>query len=358
MEELVNPWKSRRVFLTGHTGFKGGWLALWLASHGAVIRGFALDPATEPSFFVAAKVKDVLEDVRGDIRDFEQLKAELQSFQPEVVFHLAAQPLVRESYADPVGTYATNVMGTAHVLEAVRNTSSPTVVICVTTDKVYRNREWEWAYREIDPLGGTDPYSSSKAAAELVVDAYRNSYFPTERFHDHGVAVATVRAGNVIGGGDWARDRLIPDLIRGFEEKKPVQIRNPKAVRPWQHVLDPLHGYILLAERMLRDPTKIDSAFNFGPAESDAWPVARIATKMAEIWGSGAAWAVDESAHPHEHQCLRLDASRAHAKLGWVPRLKIESALEWTVGWYRNCFLGADMAQFTNAQLRSFIELA
>ena len=357
MEDLVNPWKGRRVFLTGHTGFKGGWLALWLAARGAIIRGFALDPPTSPNLFSAASVARVLEDTRGDIRNLKILNAEIRSFKPDVVFHFAAQPLVRESYADPIGTYATNVMGTAHVLEAVRHTDTVRAIICATTDKVYRNREWNWAYREIDALGGTDPYSSSKAAAELVVDAYRSSYFPIQQFQEHGVAVAAVRAGNVIGGGDWARDRLIPDLIRGFEEKKPVQIRNPKAVRPWQHVLDPLHGYVLLAERMLKDPAEIEPAFNFGPAESDAWPVERIATKMAEMWGQGADWTLDRSAHPHEHQSLRLDSSKARAKLGWVPKLKMESALEWTLCWYRDSFDGVEMERATYDQIRSFCEI-
>lgn len=354
MEGLVNSWKDRRVFLTGHTGFKGGWLALWLAERGAVIKGFALDPPTEPSFFSTASVGRVLEDIRGDIRDSKRLTAELRSFKPEVVFHLAAQPLVRESYADPVGTYATNVMGTAHVLEAVRHAGGVRAVICATTDKVYRNREWAWAYREIDPLGGTDPYSSSKAAAELVVDAYRSSYFPVKRIHEHGVSVATVRAGNVIGGGDWAKDRLVPDLIRGFQSKQSVQIRNPKALRPWQHVLDPLHGYVLLAEQMLREPLGLEVSFNFGPAESDAWPVERIATKMAEMWGQGADWTLDGSSHLHEHQSLRLDSSKARAILGWRPKLNTESALEWTLRWYRDSFLGVEMVQATHDQICSF----
>ena len=357
MEDMVNPWNGRRVFITGHTGFKGGWLALWLASRGAEIRGYALDPPTVPSLFEAASVATVLDDVRGDIRDCAKLAAAIAEFRPEVIFHFAAQSLVRESYADPLGTYATNVMGTAHLLEAVRCCEHVRVVVCATTDKVYQNHEWIWPYRENDRLGGFDPYSSSKACSELVVDAYRNSYFSPDRLHSHKVALATVRAGNVIGGGDWAKDRLIPDLIRGFQSGKPVQIRNPKALRPWQHVLDPLNGYILLAERMLSNPEETDTAYNFGPDEGDAWTVERIANKLSEMWGPSAAWVTDAAAHPHEHQSLRLDASRARLKLGWVPRLKSESALEWTFGWYRDWLHGFDMLKIASAQILNFLNL-
>lgn len=354
---MVSSWKGRRVFITGHTGFKGGWLALWLASSGAQIRGYALDPPTEPSLFRAASVPTILDDVRGDIRDFAKLAESISEFRPEVIFHLAAQSLVRESYADPLGTYATNVMGTAHLLEAVRQCEQVRVVICATTDKVYQNHEWIWPYRENDQLGGSDPYSSSKACSELVVDAYRNSFFPPDRLPTHKVALATVRAGNVIGGGDWAKDRLIPDLIRGFQTGKAVQIRNPNALRPWQHVLDPLNGYILLAERMLSEPRGIDSAFNFGPDAGDAWPVERVATELARMWGSGASWAGDSAEHPHEHRSLRLDASRAQAELGWAPRLKIATALGWTLNWYRDWLNGADMLQSTRAEIAKFLGL-
>jgi CDP-glucose 4,6-dehydratase len=357
LEDVVNPWQGRRVFLTGHTGFKGGWLALWLASRGAQIRGYALDPETTPNLFTAAAVGDVLEDVRGDIRDAAKLEASLKEFAPEVVFHLAAQPLVRRSYADPLGTYATNVMGTAHVLEAVRKTASVRAVLCVTTDKCYENNESGMPYRETDPLGGYDPYSSSKACAEIVSAAYRSSYFSVGRLNEHEVLLATARAGNVIGGGDWSEDRLVPDLIRGFQAKLAVLIRKPDAFRPWQHVLDPLHGYILLAEGLLKRETRLATAYNFGPNDADTWPVERIATKLVELWDDGAAWTRDSESGPHETQSLRLDASKARKELGWQPRLNIETALEWTAAWYKSWELGADMQKETLAEIARFERL-
>jgi CDP-glucose 4,6-dehydratase len=354
LEEVVNPWSGRRVFLTGHTGFKGGWLALWLAKQGAQVRGYALDPWTEPNLFTVARVADIMDDIRGDILDRPRLEASLQQFAPEVVFHLAAQPLVRRSYADPLGTYATNVLGTAYVLEAVRKISSVRAVICVTTDKCYENREWVWPYRETDPLGGHDPYSSSKACAEIVTAAYRNSFFS---LGERRVALATGRAGNVIGGGDWSEDRLIPDLIRGFESNRPVLIRRPKAIRPWQHVLEPVHGYLLLAERLLADGDHFASAFNFGPGDDDAWPVERIADHMAAAWGGGAKWVRDSDPGVHEAGVLRLDASKARAELGWRPQLSIESALDWTVNWYRAYRQNANMQDFTWNQIQAYAAL-
>ena len=256
-ESVLKTWQGRRVFLTGHTGFKGSWLSLWLSRLGAQLRGYALDPCTEPNMFRLAAVGTVLDDVRGDIRDYSKLEASMTEFAPEIVFHMAAQPIVRQSYADPVGTYATNVMGTVHVLEAVRKTPSVRAVVCVTTDKCYQNQEWVWPYRENDPLGGYDPYASSKACAEIVSAAYRSSFFPLERLHEHHVALATARAGNVIGGGDWSEDRLIPDLVRGFASGQPVLIRRPNAIRPWQHVLEPLHGYMMLAQELLAQQRKV-----------------------------------------------------------------------------------------------------
>lgn len=358
MEDLVNPWHGRRVFLTGHTGFKGGWLAHWLAGHGAVIRGYALDPETTPNFFSTTSVGTVLDDNRGDIRDAAKLEVALTEFAPEVIFHLAAQPLVRRSYADPLGTYATNVMGTAHVLEAVRKTPSVRAVVSVTTDKCYQNQERALPYKETDPLGGYDPYSSSKACAEIVSAAYRSSYFPADRMYEHQVALATARAGNVIGGGDWSEDRLVPDLIRGFQTKQPVLIRRPDAIRPWQHVLDPLWGYILLAEALLARDPRYASAYNFGPGEADSWTVERIAQKLAELWGEGASWVHDSEPGVHENQTLRLDASKARTELGWQPRLNIETALEWTANWYRSWRQGADMHQETLKQIARYEELA
>lgn len=357
MEDMVNPWQGRRVFLTGHTGFKGGWLSLWLASRGAQIRGYALEPSTEPNMFTVASVGRVIEDLRGDTRDLPKLQASMVEFAPEVVFHLAAQPLVRHSYIDPLGTYSTNVMGTAHVMEAIRNTPSVRAVVCITTDKCYHNQEWVWPYRETDALGGHDPYSSSKACAEMVAAAYRSSFFPVDRLSEHQVLLATVRAGNVIGGGDWSGYRLIPDLIRGFEAGEPVLIRRPGAVRPWQHVLEPLSGYILLAEKLLARNAGLASAFNFGPQDEDTWPVERIADEVAGLWGEGASWVRDSAPTPHEDHLLRLDASRARFELGWRPRLRIETALEWSVAWYRARKQGRNMTEFTWKQIADYEKL-
>ena len=358
MEDVVNLWRGKRVFLTGHTGFKGGWLSLWLASMGAQIRGYALAPESSPSLFTAACVGTVLEDIRGDIRNYPDVEAAMIEFQPEIVFHMAAQPLVRRSYSDPLGTYATNVMGTAHVLEAVRKTQSVRVVVCITTDKCYQNQEWVWPYRETDYLGGFDPYSSSKACAEIVSAAYRSSFF------NHGsqggvrpIALATARAGNVIGGGDWSEDRLVPDLIRGFRSKQPVLIRRPKAIRPWQHVLEPLRGYILLAEKLLAGQSEFASAFNFGPADGDAWPVERIATTLVNLWGNGASWISDATPSAHEAHYLRLDSSKARTELGWEPKLGIKSALEWTVSWYRTWHSNGDLLQATRDQIAAYEKL-
>ena len=357
MEDVVNPWKGRRVFLTGHTGFKGGWLALWLAAKGAIIRGYSLDPSTQPNLFTIASVADILDDDRGEIRDYSKLETSLTRFEPEVVFHLAAQPLVRRSYSDPLGTYATNVMGTANLLEAVRKSASVRAVVCVTTDKCYQNREWAWPYRETDPLGGHDPYSSSKACAEIVTAAFRDSYFPTSRLNEHHVALATARAGNVIGGGDWSDDRLIPDLIRGFRSGLPVLIRRPDAIRPWQHVLEPLHGYVTLAEQLLAGREEAACAFNFGPNEEEAWTVERIVTKLTEIWGEGASWVHDAVPGVHEAHYLKLDSSKARAELGWRPNLSLEVALEWTMHWYRQWQSGADMAAETRSQIDTYEQL-
>jgi CDP-glucose 4,6-dehydratase len=353
-EARAFSWHGRKVFLTGHTGFKGGWLALWLASKGAVVRGYALDPATDPNLFTVAGVGKVVEDIRGDIRDGAALEKAMREFAPEVVFHMAAQALVRYSYEDPIGTYETNVIGTARVLNTVRRTPSVRAVVSVTTDKCYENKEWVWGYRETDPLGGYDPYSSSKACAELVSAAYRQSYFPVAKLVEHGVAVATARAGNVIGGGDWSVDRLIPDLVRGFLAGEAVRIRRPKAIRPWQHVLEPLLGYMRLAEELLTHDPKYATAFNFGPSEDDARPVEWIAEKMTGFWGDGAKWVLDPDPGAHEARYLKLDASRARSDLGWTPHLRLETALEWLVQWYRAWQAGGDMHAFTLSQIASY----
>ena len=352
-ETLAVSWKGKRVFLTGHTGFKGGWLALWLAQKGAMVRGYALDPWTDPNLFTQAKVGSVMEDMRGDIRDAAKLDAAMQEFAPEVVFHMAAQPLVRYSYDDPIGTYETNVIGTARVLDAVRRVPTVRAVVSVTTDKCYENVETLQPYRETDPLGGYDPYSSSKACAEMVSAAYRQSFLSAA-----GVAVATARAGNVVGGGDWSTDRLIPDLVRGFLAGEPVKIRRPQAIRPWQHVLEPLHGYILLAEKLLGpEPERYATAFNFGPSEDDAQPVVWIVDRMTQLWGDGARWVLDAEPGVHEAGYLKLDASRARAELAWQPQLDLETALHWLVDWYKASQGGAEMHRVTLEQIANYEKL-
>ncbi|MBC7682208.1 MAG: CDP-glucose 4,6-dehydratase [Ferruginibacter sp.] len=344
-------WTNTPVFLTGHTGFKGGWLALWLHALGAKVHGYALDPNTTPSLFAVACVADVLaSDTRADLADRAALHTALAAAQPTVVFHLAAQPLVRASYADPLGTLATNVMGTAHLLEAVRSVPSVRAVVVVTTDKVYDNREWVYPYRESDALGGHDPYSASKGAAEIVTASYRASFFHTPQ----SAQIATARAGNVIGGGDWAADRLVPDCLKAFASHQPVQLRYPGAVRPWQHVLEPLSGYLRLAQALLETPTAA-SAWNFGPdARGDA-TVGQVAQQLATLWGPSARVDIPEGGnHPHEAGQLRLDITRARAELGWQPRWSLEDALAHTVAWHRAWLAGDDMAAASRAQIAAF----
>ena len=328
-----------------------------MAKLGANVRGYALDPGTDPNLFTLARVGSVVEDMRGDIRDAERLERSIREFEPEVVFHLAAQPLVRLSYEDPIGTLETNVLGTARLLDSVRRTPSVRAVVMVTTDKCYENREWVWPYRETDALGGYDPYSSSKACAEIVSAAYRQSYFPIGKLgkpDSHLVAIATARAGNVIGGGDWSSDRLLPDLVRGFLSGKPVLIRRPHAIRPWQHVLEPLSGYILLAEKLLTHDPRFATAYNFGPIEDDAKPVVWIAETMSGLWGDGASWVLDNSPSSHEAQYLKLDASRARNDLGWAPKLRLNEALRFLVEWYRASQAHSEMHAFTLGQIEEY----
>ncbi|HEX3837386.1 MAG TPA: CDP-glucose 4,6-dehydratase [Steroidobacteraceae bacterium] len=341
-------WRGRRVLITGHTGFKGGWLALWLGSLGAKVHGFALAPPTEPNFFTAAQVAEGLAGhTIGDIRDPGQLTPALQAAAPEIVLHLAAQPLVRASYVDPVQTYATNVLGTVHVLEAVRACSSVRAALCVTTDKCYENREWQWPYRESDPVGGHDPYSSSKACAELVTSAYRRSFLAQS-----GVAVASARAGNVIGGGDWAVDRLLPDFFRAAQARQPLQVRHPQAIRPWQHVLEPLCGYLLLAQQLLETGPSVAEAWNFGPNEEDArsvqWLLSRLAAQMP-----GTSWESRGAEQVHEAGTLRLDSSKARRRLNWSPRWSLPEALDKTVEWHREWATGAPMRTASLRQIAS-----
>jgi CDP-glucose 4,6-dehydratase len=347
-------WKNRRVYLTGHTGFKGSWMSLWLSSMGAEVHGYARAPESDPNLFTSARVGERIEHEVGDVRELPALEHSIAAFKPEVVFHMAAQPLVRRSYANPIETYSTNVMGTAHVLDAIRRVPSVRAVVVITTDKCYENHESLVGYREDDRLGGFDPYSNSKACAELVTAAYRSSFFPVSRLAEHNVALATARAGNVIGGGDWSEDRLIPDLVRGFLSGKPVQIRNPRAIRPWQHVLEPLAGYLALAEHLLQDGAGISGAWNFGPADEDAWPVGRIADSIAAAWGNGARWVHDSAENPHEAGCLMLDAGKARGKLGWRPLLPLDIGLRWLVEWFAAWQRGEDMQAFTLHQIADY----
>lgn len=351
METLVSAsWSGRRVLVTGHTGFKGSWLSLWLHSLGAEVTGFALPPPTEPSLFEAARIGELVRHVEGDVRDLAALQKVVAEARPEVVFHLAAQPLVRLSYEEPVETYATNVMGTVHLLEAVRQVSGVKAMVSITSDKCYENREWVWPYRETDPMGGHDPYSSSKGCAELVTAAWRNSYFAHE-----GPLLASVRAGNVIGGGDWAVDRLVPDLVRAFEAGLSPLIRSPDSVRPWQHVLEALGGYLLLAERLLAGERDFAEGWNFGPADEDARPVSWIVDRMRTVWGGGAADALpDTGPRPHEAGLLRLDCSKARAALGWRPALTLEQALDWIVAWHKAVGAGEDARAVTLAQIADY----
>jgi CDP-glucose 4,6-dehydratase len=345
-------WQGRKVLLTGHTGFKGSWLSLWLDELGADVTGYALAPPTKPSLFEQANIARHIRSIEGDIRDFARLKAVMAECRPEVVIHMAAQSVVARGYEDPIETYSSNVLGTLHVFEAVRQLGRPCVVVNVTTDKCYANQEWMWGYREIDTLGGHDPYSNSKACAELVTSAYRASFFPSDS--RAGVALASARAGNVIGGGDWTSHQLIPDLMRAFMTGLPCQIRNPSAVRPWQFVLEPLHGYLLLCERLAKDGQRFSSAWNFGPAEEDARPVSWIANELAFAWGHGAMWACDQQPRFHEAQLLKLDTSKAQQQLDWHPILPLRDSLGWIVEWYRAFRDKEDVEGVTRLQIERY----
>jgi CDP-glucose 4,6-dehydratase len=353
--KISHDWMNTPVLITGHTGFKGSWLSLWLNSLGAKVHGYALNPPTVPSLFeVASVAKEIESDTRANLSDLATLRQTIKIAQPEVVFHLAAQPLVRDSYVDPLGTFATNVMGTANLLEAIRGVNSIKAVVIVTTDKVYENREWVYPYREVDPLGGHDPYSASKAAAEIVVASYRASFFsPAART---SAQIATARAGNVIGGGDWAQDRLVPDCLHAFAQGEPVRLRYPAAIRPWQHVLEPIAGYVCLAEKLLSvNAHHYACAWNFGPEASGDATVGRVARLTAELWGNNARVEVDQSDDsPHEAGLLRLDITRARSQLGWQPCWSIEQALQATVDWHRAWLKHRDMRDYTLSQICDF----
>lgn len=343
-------WRNKRVFLTGHTGFKGSWLSLWLNSLGAVVKGYSLPAPTSPSLFEEAKIEAVLfESVEGDIRDMDNLKQNMLDFNPDILIHMAAQPLVRFSYKDPIETYDVNVMGTVKVLEAARACKKLQAIVNITTDKCYENKEWVWGYRENEPMGGYDPYSSSKGCAELVTSAYRRSFLT-----DVGVGLASVRAGNVIGGGDWADDRLIPDILRAFEKNKPVIIRNPRSTRPWQHVLEPLSGYILLAEKLYQCPKEYAEGWNFGPLDDGAKPVDWILDQMTKKW-PGSSWELDDDSHPHEANFLKLDISKAKARLLWRPVWDLETTLSKIIQWHRAWLNKEDVQNICLNEINSYM---
>ena len=348
-------WRGKRVLITGHTGFKGSWLSLWLYLLGTEVTGYSLPPPTNPSLFEAARVGELMRASHtGDVRDLDHLIRFMRDTRPDIVIHMAAQPLVRYSYINPVETYTTNVLGTVNVFEAVRQVGGTRVLTNVTSDKCYENREWMWGYRENEPMGGYDPYSSSKGCAELVTSAYRNSFFNPDNFNDHGVALASVRAGNVIGGGDWSEDRLIPDILRAIMADRPAMIRNPHAIRPWQHVLEPLSGYLLLAQRLWEEGPVYAEAWNFGPDDEDARPVSWIADYLTQTWGRGASWHQNKGEHPHEAHYLKLDCSKAKTKLGWRPIWNLERALKATIEWYRAYQPGKSMRTVTLEQIEGY----
>jgi CDP-glucose 4,6-dehydratase len=348
---LINSsfWKNKRVLVTGHTGFKGSWLCLWLEALGAEVSGFSLKPVASPNLFAEADVERDIQNTFADIRDQRAIYDAIATFRPEIIIHMAAQPLVRRSYQYPVETYSTNVMGTVNLLEAVRQIEGVRALVNVTTDKCYDNKEWLWPYREGEPLGGHDPYSSSKACAELVTQAYTKSFY-----HDSTTALASARAGNVIGGGDWSDDRLIPDILLGFQEKNPVVIRNPQAIRPWQHVLESLHGYLLLAENLFNEGHSFSEAWNFGPRDEDAKSVGWIMDEMSLRWGEDASWVNDEDDNPHEATYLKLDISKAKQRLGWSPKWNLDQSLDHIVSWHKGWLQKRPARELCLEQIQEF----
>ena len=358
MNPTEDYWRGRRVFITGHTGFKGSWLSLWLQHLGANVCGYALEPPTQPNLFTLARVGTGMATVTADTRDLPRLQQAVRDACPEIVFHLAAQPLVRLGYRDPVATYSTNVMGTVNLLEAVRHTPGIRSVVIITSDKCYDNQEWVWGYRENEPMGGRDPYSSSKGCAELITRAYRDAFFDLADHPQHGLAIASTRAGNVIGGGDWAEDRLVPDLLRAFEAGQAPVIRNPQAIRPWQHVLEPLRGYLLLAERLSTLGPSYAEAWNFGPYDEDAKPVDWIIEQLMAAWRNGGSqpplWQQDRQLQPHEDHYLKLDCAKARSRLGWQPRWPLSVAIPRIAAWHQAYLRGADMHARSLAEILDY----
>ena len=356
-EKLIDSYKGKTVLITGHTGFKGSWLTLWLESLGAKVIGYSLDPPTDPSVFQATGLSGRIIDIRGDILDCNNVFETVKKYRPEFIFHLAAQPLVRHSYKNPLETFNVNIIGTANILESIRLSQYSTTCVCITSDKCYENREWDYAYREIDPLGGHDPYSASKGAAELVIASYRKSFFTTGK-ENFFVSLSSARAGNIIGGGDWAEDRIVPDCIRALTKGNPVEIRNPRAIRPWQFVLDPLFGYLWLALKMKEDPEEYAEAWNFGPNHSNAVDVQTITEKIIQEWGSGT-WKgrpQNENA-PHEATYLKLDIAKSITRLGWKPVYDIGEAIQKTIDWYKQFYSGnGEMCKFSQEQIRKYLQ--
>ena len=361
LENMVmenNFWKHKTVLITGHTGFKGSWLSLWLQSKGANLIGYSLPPPTEPSLFEIAHVAKNMKSILGDIRDLDHFISTIEKYKPEIVIHMAAQALVRDSYKEPVDTYSTNVMGTVHVLEATRMENCVKVLLVITSDKCYENKEWVWGYREKDSLGGRDPYSSSKGCAELVAAAYRESFFSPDKNGEANVLIATTRAGNVIGGGDWAKDRLIPDIMKALAESVPIKIRYPNAIRPWQYVLEPLDGYLNLAENLWINGNEFVGAWNFGPNEGAAKPVWWVADHLIHKWGQNARWISDPDQNMHEATYLKLDCSKARARLKWKPKLNIEETLNSTVDWYKAYANGKNMRAITLKEIARYEKIS
>ena len=358
---LTDSYENRKILITGHTGFKGGWMSLWLSMLGAEVVGYSLEPPSKPSLFETIGLsKDFVEDIRGDVREFAKLYKVFSEYRPDIVFHLAAQPLVRLSYREPILTYETNVMGTVNVLEAARQTESVRVIVNVTSDKCYENKEWVWGYRENDPMGGHDPYSSSKGCSELITSAYSNSFFSPETYgKDHKMALASVRAGNVIGGGDWGEDRLVPDCVRSLSKGKEIVIRHPEAIRPWQHVLEPLFGYLLVGARLWTGGSHYSGAWNFGPSDDEVWTVEEVVREVIRLWGHGSSYQADPEKHVHEANWLKLDCSKARIKLGWKPRFSVAQSLKKSIDWYRLFYQGTEMEklrEFTEKQIQQYCQ--
>lgn len=349
-------WKNKRVFITGHTGFKGSWLSFWLSQIGAEVKGFALPPEVFPSLYQVLKLDEQINSAIGNICDYEHLEKELVQFEPDIIIHLAAQAIVRVSYEDPIETFQTNVIGTANLLNISRSLKKLKAFVSVTSDKCYENNEWVWKYRETDAMGGWDPYSASKGCAEIVTASFRRSFLQNDTNRKNMAGIATARAGNVIGGGDWSKDRLIPDIMRAFSEKKEVIIRNPSAVRPWQYILDLLYGYIRLAENLCHDPVKYSEAWNFGPSEQDEQSVKYIIDKMMQIWGEETTWKMDNSKNPHEASYLKLDSSKARMHLNWENQITLDDTLKFLTIWYKKYYNGDNMFEFSRQQIRSYEE--